>query len=182
MVMSLPTLRGCLRPLINARQWRFYTTADTVDLRARLMDEVKAALKVDSSVLTCCVYSNYTGQRRGHVNNLETIVPSSTIANILRKAALRRNEAAAKFTEASRQELADKELRETEILSRFLPPLLSEAEIDHALRQVIGSLPADVDPKKALGRIFKEFYLKVDKSSVDTALVRQRADTLLAGK
>jgi len=109
-------------------------------------------------------------------------VPSSIIANILRKAVIRRNEAAAKFTQASRQELADKELRETEILSNFLPALLSEAEIDHALRQVIEALPAERNPRKSLGRIFKEFYLKVDKSAVDTNLVKQRADALLAEK
>jgi len=107
-------------------------------------------------------------------------VTSSTIANIIRKAATRRRDSAAKFVEASRRDLADKEIRECEILSDFLPPLLSETQIDSILGEIIKSLPAGSHPKTSLGQVFKEFQSKVEKSSVDVALVRRRAEMLLA--
>ncbi|KAG6813682.1 hypothetical protein H0H92_008530 [Tricholoma furcatifolium] len=98
-------------------------------------------------------------------------VPSTTI-----------NEAATKFVEASRQDLADKELQEVSILEKYLPPLLSEADIDTALREAIAMLPADAHPQKSLGQVFKLFYQKVDRSTVDTNVVKERATVLLATK
>jgi uncharacterized protein YqeY len=88
-------------------------------------------------------------------------------------------DAASKFTEASRLDLAEKENREAGLLSKFLPPLLSEIEIDRTLGEVIDTLPAGSDPRKSLGRVFKEFYSKVDKSAVDANVVKQRAEKLL---
>ncbi|KAF5385931.1 hypothetical protein D9615_002409 [Tricholomella constricta] len=182
MTMSFASLRVISRSLINAHRRRHYTTSnDPTDLRARLMDEIKAAMKVKDAVTSTTLRSVLSDvYAADKVSNGK--VPSSTVANIVRKAVVRRNEAAAKFTQASRQELADKELRETEILSKFLPPLLSEAEIDQALREIIGALPAGFNPQKSLGHIYKEFYLKVNKSAVDTSLVKRRADVLLAAK
>ncbi|KAG6862309.1 hypothetical protein C0995_016007 [Termitomyces sp. Mi166 len=95
-------------------------------------------------------------------------VPSSTI-----------NEAAPKFAQASRQDLADGLLREAEIIENFLPPLLSDTDIDEALRQAIAALPAEAQPQKSRGQIFKNFYQRIDRSTVDTSLVKQRADALL---
>jgi hypothetical protein len=37
-----------------------------------------------------------------------------------------------------------------------------------------------VDPRKSIGKVFKTFYAKVDRSSVDPDLVRRRAEALLA--
>lgn len=85
-----------------------------------------------------------------------------------------------KFVQASRHDLADKELHESKILSRFLPPLLSETDIDSALSIVIEALPAGYNPKTSLGQVFKAFYSKVDKSTVDVGLVKRRAEVLLA--
>jgi len=75
--------------------------------------------------------------------------------------------------------LADKEKREADILSTFLPPLLAESEIDRVLRDVIVEHKPEGDSRKALGKVFKAFYSKVDKSTVDTDLVKQRAEVLL---
>ncbi|KAF9809088.1 hypothetical protein IEO21_07586 [Rhodonia placenta] len=112
------------------------------------------------------------------------LASSSTIFAILRKAVLRRSDSAAEFEKASRPDLAQKEKNEAELLEPFLPPLLSEAEIDRALREVISEQPqltSDANPRKVMGLVFKSFYTKVDRSSVDADLVRRRAEALLAG-
>jgi len=61
-----------------------------------------------------------------------------------------------------------------------LPPLLSADDIDVQLKAAMGNLPAGTDPKKSLGTVFKEFYSKIDKSAVDSKLVKQRAQELVA--
>lgn len=61
----------------------------------------------------------------------------------------------------------------------FLPPLLSESEIDRILRDVLAEHKPEGDPRKALGKVFKTFYSKVDKSIVDAELVKHRAEILI---
>ncbi|KAH0589304.1 hypothetical protein H2248_005066 [Termitomyces sp. 'cryptogamus'] len=107
-------------------------------------------------------------------------VSSSTIASILRKAVSKRNDAVSKFVQASRQDLADGLLQEAAIIEKFLPPLLSATDIDEALCQAIAALPEAA--QKSHGQIFKIFYQEIDRSAVDTNLVKQRLNTLLSQK
>lgn len=88
-------------------------------------------------------------------------------------------ESAAQFVKGKRLDLAAKETQEAEIISAFLPPMLSEAEIDKVLKEVALTCPQDGNPKKVLGLVFKSFYSKVDKANVDPDLVKSRAKTLL---
>ena len=39
---------------------------------------------------------------------------------------------------------------------------------------------AQGDPRKSIGRIFKAFYAKVDRASVDPDLLKRRAEVLLS--
>ncbi|KAJ7078904.1 GatB/YqeY domain-containing protein [Mycena belliarum] len=104
-------------------------------------------------------------------------VTSSAICSILRKATARRIDSAAQYTAHARPELAEKEISEADLLSRFLPPLLSEADIDQNLQKILADLPK---PPKA-GDVFKLFYSTVDKATVDSQKVKQRLDELLKG-
>lgn len=137
---------------------------------------------------------------------------SSAIASILRKAVSRRvssplitnptnplnfltcipekiyemqTDAASEFDKASRADLAEKERKEAEFLQALLPPLLPESDIDRTLQEVFaeqGINPGEGDPRKTLGKMFKGFYAKIDRSSVDPDLVKRRADALLSSK
>ncbi|KAJ7668390.1 GatB/YqeY domain-containing protein, partial [Mycena polygramma] len=105
-------------------------------------------------------------------------VNSSAILSIVRKAAARRTEAAAQFTAAARPDLAENELFEVDLLSQFLPPLLSEAQVELHLKEILADLGKDgASPKP--GNIFKVFYSVVDKSTVDSDMVKRRLDVLL---
>jgi len=66
------------------------------------------------------------------------------------------------------------------MLSTFLPPPITENEIDRILCEAITQLqfPADEDPRKSLGRILKNFYSQVDKAAADPALVKRRAQEM----
>ena len=128
-------------------------------------------------------------------------IDSSAIATLIRKAHTRRVcnipfqdfrpfvthslaqlDSADQFNQASRPDLVAKELQEAEFLARFLPPLLPEAEIDRILKRVISEQLSEthVDPRKSIGKVFKAFYAKVDRASVDPDLVRRRAEALRA--
>lgn len=89
------------------------------------------------------------------------------------------HDSAGQFIKASRPDLAQKEQREADILSAFLPPLMSETDIDHVLNEVIAETTLDGEPRKILGQVYKSFYSKVDKSNVDTETVKRKAEALL---
>jgi uncharacterized protein YqeY len=92
-------------------------------------------------------------------------------------------DSADQYNQASRPDLAAKERQEADYLARFLPPLLPEAEIDRILKGVISEQASETqaaDPRKSIGKVFKTFYAKVDRVSVDPDLVRRRAEALLA--
>jgi uncharacterized protein YqeY len=89
-------------------------------------------------------------------------------------------DSASRFTQASRPDLAEKENHEAEILSKFLPPLLSEVVIERTLTEIIDALPAGAEKQKYMGKVFKEFYSRVDQSNVDPSIVKKRAAELLA--
>lgn len=77
--------------------------------------------------------------------------------------------------------MAEHERAEADILATFLPPVLSATEVERILREVIAENDTAPGDKRALGQVFKAFYAKVDRSSVDTDLVKKTADALLSG-
>jgi len=76
-----------------------------------------------------------------------------------------------------------KEKEEHAFLTSYLPSLLPEAEIDKILKPIVDGFKATAKPgesKKLIGLVFKSFYSRVDRSTVDPNLVKKRADDLLA--
>jgi uncharacterized protein YqeY len=88
---------------------------------------------------------------------------------------LLQTESATQYRAAARSDLADQEVLELKLLSQFLPPLLSEADIDEHLQKILDDLPKPPKP----GDVFRLFYSVVDKSTVDSDMVKKRLDVLL---
>ena len=66
----------------------------------------------------------------------------SDIIKLIQKLAKQRKEAAEQYVAAGRQELADNELAEAEVLATYLPKMLSEEEVEAKLKEIIASVGA----------------------------------------
>ena len=73
---------------------------------------------------------------------------------VIRKAVKQRQDSIEQYTGAGRTELADKERSEMELLKTYLPPELSEAELEAGIREIIATTGAA--SKKDLGKVMKE--------------------------
>ena len=73
---------------------------------------------------------------------------------LIRKAVKQRLDSIDQFTKGNRPELAEKESRELEILKAYLPPELSDQELESGLREIVASTGAA--SKKDLGKVMKE--------------------------
>ena len=90
------------------------------------------------------------------------------IVTILHKMIKQRKDAASQFTDANRQELADKEIREIDILSVYLPEQMTESDIVANIAQEVALLGASSmqDMGKVMGVLKSKLQGKADMSVV----------------
>lgn len=83
---------------------------------------------------------------------------------ILSKASKQRKESAEIFAQQNREDLASKELLELEVISTYLPEMLSETEIENSIKAIIAKVGATSlqDLGKVMGLAVKEMQGKAD--------------------
>ena len=89
---------------------------------------------------------------------------------ILSKLVKQRKDSAAIFTEQNRNDLAEPELAQAEIISQFLPAQLSEAEVEATVSQVIAQTGAEgmKDMGKVMGIVNKQLAGQADGKTIST--------------
>jgi uncharacterized protein YqeY len=79
------------------------------------------------------------------------------VVGVLNKEAKKRREAATAFTDASRPELAERELAELDVLGRYLPEPLTAEEVNALVDASVARLVDEgVTGMPAMGRVMKE--------------------------
>ena len=93
---------------------------------------------------------------------------------VIRKAVKQRLDSIQQYEKANRPELAAKEQSELEILKAYLPPELSDEELESGLREIVASTGAQ--SKKDLGKVMKEasarFKGRVDGRKIQEVVAR----------
>ena len=95
---------------------------------------------------------------------------------VIRKAVKQRLDSIEQYTKGNRPELAAKESAELEILKTYLPPELSDAEVESGLREIIASTGAA--SKKDMGKVMKEATARY-KGRVDGKKIQEIVSRLL---
>jgi hypothetical protein len=103
----------------------------------------------------------------------DTLADADAI-KIIQKLAKQGREAAAIFTQKGRQDLADGELAQVAVIEGYLPPQLSEAEIEIAVREIIAQSGASgmKDMGKVMGMASKQLAGKADGRAISTIVKR----------
>ncbi len=134
---------------------------------AKNKEELEALRSIKSMILLA-------ETEKGHVSEIST----ETEGKLLMKAAKQRKESAEIFQKEGRQELAQKENFQLEIISRYLPKQLSEAETTVLLQEIISKVGAKgpQDMGKVMGMATKTLAGRAD-GKVISEIVKK----LLAG-
>ena len=121
----------------------------TEQIRADLTESMKARTAGRTSTLRMLQSAfKYEQIEAGHELSDEEAL------SIIRKAVKQRLDSIDQFTKGNRPELAAKEQSELELLKTYLPPELTDAELESGLREIIASTGAQ--SKKDLGKVMKE--------------------------
>ena len=124
-------------------------------LEQRLKDDIKAAMKSgakeDLEVLRMLVsdaknVAINSGQDRSGL-------PDDLVLKVLQKAVKTRTESAEMYAKGGRQDLVDRERAQIEVVRRYLPDSLTEAEIEVIVDTVI--VETGAKDKSAMGAVIK---------------------------
>jgi len=89
----------------------------------------------------------------------------------------KRKEAALEFEKGKRQELADKEKKEMEILKSYLPEQMSEEEVRGVVKEIIETIGAKT--QKDIGKVMSQLMPRV-KGKADGSMVSTIVKELLS--
>ncbi|TDI65008.1 MAG: GatB/YqeY domain-containing protein [Bacteroidetes bacterium] len=128
-----------------------------VAMRAQIKDEIRALRGIKSMILLAETEKGATGE-----------LSEDAEIKLLSKAAKQRRDSARLYEDQGREDLADVERSELEIISKYLPVQLSEEDLVDQLSQIISQVGAVglQDMGKVMGAANKALKGKADGSSI----------------
>ena len=114
-------------------------------LKNRLQNDLNEARKGREKLRTL-VLSTTLSELRNREIELGKEAEDSDVLTVITKAVKRRKEAAAQMRSGGRNELAEKEVTEAEMLSAFLPEGLSEEEVRRVVQEIVGEGLREMGP------------------------------------
>ena len=146
-----------------------------MDLKSRINEDMKNHMKSKDSLAL-----NTVRMLKAEIKNAEIAkigeLSDDEIVKVIQSSIKKRRESAEMYSNAGRSELADKELREIDILQKYLPEQLSENEIIEIIKGVISE-----SKEKNFGAIMKTVMAKVQgraEGKVVSSLVKEVVDGL----
>ncbi|NBP70508.1 MAG: GatB/YqeY domain-containing protein [Cytophagia bacterium] len=120
---------------------------------AKNKEELEALRGIKSLILLAETEKGGSGEVASDIEN-----------KLLMKAAKQRKESADIFTQQNRADLAEKELKQLEVISRYLPKQLNEEELTIELKKIIEATGAKspADMGKVMGAATKQLSGKAD--------------------
>lgn len=111
---------------------------------------------------------------RAEIKNAEidgkTELDDSAVQKVIATAIKKRKDAADQFTKADRPELAEKELAEVEVLSKYMPQQMSEEEVRTIVAEACEGV--DTSDKKMFGKVMQAVMAK-SQGRADGKIVNQ---------
>lgn len=138
-------------------------------LENKIQEDLKSSMKARNTARTECLkmvkaaFMELKTASNG-VRNPE----DSDLLKVLQKLAKQRKETASVYREAGRTDLAEKEQKEYEVISEYLPKMMSEDEIKTLVEKTVADFGASSmkDMGKVMGFINKTYAGQVDGSIV----------------
>ncbi|MBS0407410.1 MAG: GatB/YqeY domain-containing protein [Proteobacteria bacterium] len=142
-----------------------------MSLKDQITEDMKAAMRARDTERLGTIRLLQAAMKQKEVDERVTLDDAAVIA-IVDKLIKQRKDSVAAFTQAARQDLADKESTEITVLQAYLPARLSEAEINAAVAAIVAELGAagPGDMGKVMGAVKTRLAGKADMGLVSAAV------------
>lgn len=142
-----------------------------MSLKTQLTEDMKTAMRAKDQASLSTIRLINAAIKQFEVDE-RTEADDAKVISILTKMVKQRKDSAQIYTEAGRQDLADKENAEIEILNRYLPQMMSAEEIKTVVEAVIAETGASgmADMGKVMGVLKTRLAGKADMGEVNKVL------------
>ena len=142
-----------------------------MSLKDQITEDMKAAMRARDTERLGTIRLLQAAMKQKEVDERITLDDAAVIA-IVDKLIKQRKDSVAAFTQAARQDLADKESTEITVLQAYLPARLSESEITAAVAAIVAELGAagPGDMGKVMGAVKTRLAGKADMGLVSAAV------------
>ncbi|MEW6612206.1 MAG: GatB/YqeY domain-containing protein [Pseudomonadota bacterium] len=138
-----------------------------MSLKARITEDMKAAMRAKDSERLLTIRMLLAAIKQREVDE-RIELNDEQVLGVVEKLIKQRKDAAGQYTDAGRQELADKELAEAALLQGYLPEPLSEAQIDALIEAAVAETGAEgpKDMGKVIGQLRPTLQGRADMGQV----------------
>jgi len=145
-----------------------------MSIKQKISDDMKAAMRAKDSARLGAIRLLQAAIKQREVDE-RTELSDADVLGVLDKMVKQRRDSIAQFEAAGRQELADKEKFEIDVLQVYMPQQLSAEEIDAAIEQALASSGASgpQDMGKVMGLLKPQLAGRADLGKV-SGLVKAR--------
>ncbi|MGD8570256.1 MAG: GatB/YqeY domain-containing protein [Gammaproteobacteria bacterium] len=140
------------------------------ELKNRIADDMKAAMRAKEKDRLGVIRLIMAALKQREVDERIELDDTQVLA-VLDKMVKQRRDSIEQYTNAGRDELADKERFELEIIQQYMPSALSEAELDTIIKEAIAAVGAS--SMKDMGKVMAQIKPKV-QGRADMGQVSQK--------
>jgi len=146
-----------------------------MSLQQRLDDDLKAAMKSSDSLKTSVLRMIKAAIKNKQVEKREEL-SDEAIISVISTLTKQRRESIDLFSKGGREDLAEKERQELEMLQLYLPGQLSPEDLDRIIMEAINESSAE--GVKDIGKVMRLIMPRV-QGAADGKVVNQRVKELL---
>jgi len=147
-----------------------------MSLKERITEDMKAAMRAKDSERLGTIRLLTAAMKQKEVDERVELT-DALVVGIVDKLIKQRKDSIEAFTKAGRQDLADKESAEMQVLQAYLPARLSADEVQAAVSGIVAALSAELgrragpaDMGKIMGAVKAELAGKADMALVSAAV------------
>ncbi|MBX2867388.1 MAG: GatB/YqeY domain-containing protein [Acidiferrobacterales bacterium] len=137
------------------------------ELKKKLMDDMKIAMRDKSTIDLETIRMMRAAVQRKEVDD-RTELDDAGVLQIVQKLVKQCTDAEKQFIEGNRQDLADKERANIEVMERYLPEKLSDDEVDQLIKEAIAESGASSmkDMGKVMGLLKNRIQGRADMGAL----------------
>lgn len=152
-----------------------------MSLRDKILDDLKSAMKAKDAErlnvlrsLKAKLLEKEISERKGG----EATLSDEQVVEVLMKAAKQRKESIDQFEDGGRDDLAEKEKLELQIIEEYLPEMMSEDEIREVVQKQIDKMGAEsmADMGKVMGALMGRLKGKAEGATI-SKIVKEELST-----
>ena len=134
-------------------------------LLARLQDDLNASRKNADKARTLLLGTIISDAKNRGIE-VKRDLTDEDVSDVIRKGIKRRRESIEMFQKGNREELAQKERAEVEMLETYLPPQVSDDEVRAAVRAALASGASNIGA--VMGKVMPQFKGRVEGGTIST--------------